>query len=471
MKNFFEPESILIFGVSKNEKKSGNHVLKNILNYSRESVYLIHPKHEEIYGIKCYKGVDELPTNTIDLVIIILPVNYVLDTLLECLDIDINTIIIESGSLYVKGEEERETQKKLKQVQERLKNRSTRILGPNSIGFYCANRDKNDLTTSLIYFDKLPGLKKKNLSIISQTGLTLSGILQGQNYIQELGIAKIAAIGNKFDVNESDVLELLEHDTDTDAIALYLEDIKEGGRFRDLCARIAPRKPIILLKSGKTKKGKDAIVSHTKSLAGNYKIIEGLSRQTGLIMVDDFKEMLDVAKVLLSQPTPQGNRIGVISISGAGTVLSCDLAEKYELKLPALSQEQYESLREIFPKFAWEDVYNPLDIWSSVEYVGPEKAYLSAGEIFLKHEDRFDMLIYLLTGIKETEFDWKKLHELNERYDIPIYIGLFSGDKKLILKWREKLEERYNIPIFQSITTLMETISKVIKRTTKNKND
>ena len=126
------------------------------------------------------------------------------------------------------------------------------MLGPNSIGFYCANKDKNNLITSLIYFDKLPGLKKRNLSIISQTGLTLSGILQSQNYIQEFGISKIAAIGNKFDVNESDILDILEKDPDTDVIALYLEDIKDGDRFRKQCTRIAKKKTIILLKSGKT---------------------------------------------------------------------------------------------------------------------------------------------------------------------------------------------------------------------------
>jgi acyl-CoA synthetase (NDP forming) len=195
-------------------------------------------------------------------------------------------------------------------------------------------------------------------------------------------------------------------------------------------------------------------------LAGNYKIIEALSKQLGLITVDDFKEMLDVAKLLLSQPHPKGNRMGVISISGAGTVLSCDLGERYNLSLPSLTKEQYDSLIELFPKFAWDDVSNPLDIWSAVEYVGPEEAYLSAGEIFLKQGGRFDMLLYLLTGIKETEFDWKKLHDLNTQYEMPIYMGLFGGDKKLILKWREILEETYNIPVFQSMTTLMKSLSK-----------
>lgn len=462
MKNFFDPDSILIFGASKDEKKSGNHVLRNILNYTKKNLYLIHPNHDELYGIECYKKVKDLPVKKIDLAIIILPVKYVLDAMRHCLEIKINTIIIESGDLYLKGDKEKESLRKLSLIKEKLKNGTTRILGPNSIGFYCANREKKDLITSLIYFDKLSGLKERNLSIISQTGLTLSGILQGQNYIQELGIAKIAAIGNKFDVNESDVLELLENDPDTDVIGLYLEDIKDGQRFRKLCSRITQKKPIILLKSGKTEKGKDAIVSHTKSLAGDYKIIEGLSKQIGMITVDDFKEMMDVAKLLLSQPIPQGNRIGVISISGAGTVLSCDLADKYNLKLPSLSNEQYNNLLKIFPKFAWDDVYNPLDIWASVEYVGPEKAYLSAGEIFLKNKDQFDILIYLLTGIEETEFDWKKLHELNEKYNLPIYMGLFGGDKKLILKWREILEEKYDIPVFESITTLIRTLSKVI---------
>ncbi|MGQ4874879.1 MAG: CoA-binding protein [Promethearchaeia archaeon] len=464
MHNFFDPNSILIIGASKDEKKSGNHVLKNILNYTRENVYIIHPKHEELYGIKCYKNLKDIPTNEIDLGIIILPVEFVLDALEELIDFGVKTIIIESGDLYLKGENDEINKKRVEKIKQKLKDSGkTRILGPNSIGFYCANKDKPDLITSLIYFDKTPGLKEKNLSVISQTGLTLSGILQGQNYIHEIGIAKIAAIGNKFDVNESDILELYAEDPNTDVIAMYLEDIKEGQRFKKLCERIAKEKPIILLKSGKTEKGKRAIVSHTKSLAGNYRIIEALCKQLGIITVDDFFEMFTTAKLLLSQPIPKGNRIAVISISGAGTVLTCDLAEKYGLELPPMTEEQKNKMIKIFPKFAWDDVYNPLDIWAAVEYVGPNEAYIKAGEILLELKGQYDALIYLITGIKETEFDWSKLKEIGDKYQIPIYMGFFSGDKKLILKWREELEEKFNIPTFQSINILIKTISNVLK--------
>ncbi|MHA1439744.1 MAG: CoA-binding protein [Promethearchaeota archaeon] len=469
MNSFFYPKSIVIYGASANERKSGNHVLRNILNYSKDNIFLIHPKNEEIYGIKCYKKIFDLPIKDIDLAIIILPVEYVLDALEDCIEYKVKTIILESGDLYLKGVNDKLNKERIQKIKEKLKkNQKSRIIGPNSIGFYCANRDRPGIITSLIYFDKLPGLKDKNLSIISQTGLTLSGILQGQNYIQEFGIAKIAAIGNKFDVNESDILDIYESDPDTDVIALYLEDIKEGMRFRAQCTRIAKKKPIILLKSGKTEKGKKAIVSHTKSLAGNYKIIKALSKQIGMITVDDFFEMFITAKLLLSQPIPKGNKLAVISISGAGTVLSCDLAEKYGLELPPMSKTQREKMLEIFPKFAWDDVYNPLDIWASVEFVGPEIAYLKAGEIFLEEKNQFDALIIYITGIKETKFDWYKLSKLNKTSGIPIYLGFFGGDKKLILRWREELEEKYNIPTFESINTLIKCISKIIKLKIKN---
>lgn len=464
LENLFYPKSIAIYGASKNEKKSGNHVLKNILNYSKENLYLIHPRNDEIYGIKCYRRIFEIPVKEIDLVIIILPINHVLNALEECVEFQVKNVILESGDLYLKGENDEFNKKRVEKIKKELKKyNKTRVMGPNSIGFYCANENGADLITSLIYFEKLPGLKKRNLSIISQTGLTLSGILQGQNYIQEIGIAKIVAIGNKFDVNESDVLDLYENDPNTDVIALYLEDIKDGSRFRKQCARIAKKKPIILLKSGKTEKGKRAIVSHTKSMAGNYKIIDALSKQIGFITVDDFYELFIMAKIILSQPIPKGNRIAVISISGAGTVISCDLAEKYGLELPPMTEKQQKKMLEIFPKFAWEDVYNPLDIWSSVEFVGPEKAYKRAGEIFLEEQGQYDALIYLITGIKETEFDWAILENLHEESGIPIYMGFLSGDKKILLKWRELLEEKYNIPTFESIKSLLKAISKLMR--------
>lgn len=462
MDSFFHPKTIVIYGASSKRGKSGNNVLRNILNYTKENIYLINPKATEILGITCYKRIFDIPIKKIDLAIIIIPVQYVLGALEDCIDFGVKSVIIESGALYIKGENDADDQANLKLILEKLRNSGkTRVMGPNSIGTYSAP----DLITSLIYFDRLPNLKQKNLSIISQTGLTLSGLLQGQNYIQEIGISKIAAIGNKIDVNESDVLDVYENDDSTGVIALYLEDIKEGQRFKQQCMRIIKekKKPILLLKSGKTEKGKQAIISHTKSLAGNYKIIEALAKQIGVITVDDFNEMFTLAKMIVNQPIPKGNRLAVISISGAGTVLSCDLADKYGLELPPLAEDLTSKMSKLFPEFAWEDVYNPLDIWSAVEFSGPDKAYIEAGKIFLERKENYDALIYFLTGIKETQFDWSKLAEISEKSSIPIYMGFFGGDKKIILQWREELEEKYNIPTFESIKLLMNNISKLLR--------
>ncbi|MBD3215650.1 MAG: hypothetical protein GF311_23770 [Candidatus Lokiarchaeota archaeon] len=218
--------------------------------------------------------------------------------------------------------------------------------------------------------------------MVSQTGLTLSGLLLSQNYFQELGISKIASIGNKFDVNESNLLDYLEDDENTNVIALYLEDISNGKRFIQQCRRISIKKPIILLKSGITKKTKEAIISQKGSLSsGNYKFIEALSKQFGILLVKDFEEMFNVTKCLLNQPLPKGNRLGIISISGAGTVISCDFAENYHLEFPTLTNELVVNLKQIFPEFAWNDINNPFDIWSAIEKIGPEKAYIKSGEI------------------------------------------------------------------------------------------
>jgi acetyltransferase len=462
MESFFSPHSIVLFGASSNEQKSGNHVLRNILNYTKENVYLIHPKEDDIYGIKCYKSIFEIPVKNIDLGIIVLPVGLVLETINSCIKFGIKSIIVESATLYLKAnDKDNQNLEKIREIKELLKQKKVRIMGPNSIGVYCANQDKNSFITSLIYFKRLPKLKKKNLSIIAQTGLTLSGLLLHQNYIQELGIAKIASIGNKFDINETDILDYLENDSQTDVIALYLEDIKEGKRFLSQCKRIVKKKPIIMLKSGKTEKGRKAIASHTQSLAGDYKMVEALSRQVGIINVNDFSEMFNVAKVLLNQPRPKGRNLGVISISGAGTVLASDLASEFGFDLPSLKTEQIKNLRKIFPKFAWDDIYNPLDIWAAVEKVGPQQAYEKAGKILLE-QNEYDYLVYYLTAIEETEFNWQVLTKFNAKYpETAIIMGFFGGDRKLILKWREILEENLNIPTFQSISEMFKILSKI----------
>ncbi|MFO7912189.1 MAG: CoA-binding protein [Desulfotignum sp.] len=468
METFFNPQSIVIFGASKDPQKSGNRVLRNILNYTNKNVYLIHPKEEEILGIQCYRDLTNIPLEHIDLGVIILPIPYVLDALERCVEFHVKSIIIESGALYFESDDDFENENRVQMILDNANKTGIRIMGPNSIGIYCAKKGTKNLTTSLIYSEDLPGMKEKNLSIVAQTGLTLSGLLLGQNYIQEVGLAKIACIGNKIDINESDLLDFLENDPDTNAIALYLEDIKEGQRFKKQCERISKKKPLILLKSGKTEKGKKAIVSHTKSLAGNYKIIEGLCKQFGIILVEDFHEMFMVSKCLLNQPIPKGNKIGVVSISGAGTVLASDLSDKFNLKLIELNRIQKQELKEIFPKFAWKDIYNPLDIWASIEKVGPNKAYQKSGNILLS-EKNVDILIFYITGIKESEFDWSILKNLNETYPCTaIYVGFFGGDKKLLLKWREEIEERLNIPTFESITMMFKTISKLLELKTTN---
>ncbi|MBD3195924.1 MAG: hypothetical protein GF317_12755 [Candidatus Lokiarchaeota archaeon] len=461
MDYFFEPKSIVIYGASENTLKSGNHVLKNVLNYKRENIYLIHPMKDYVYGIRCYRSIFDLPIQMVDLSIIILPVEFVFAALLDCLDFGVSGIIIESGAIYLTNDFE--TLEKIHQLKKNYKdNYKSRIMGPNSIGIYNAFENGIGFTTSLIHFKRFPELKEKNLSMISQTGLTLSGLLFSQNNQQEVGISKIASIGNKFDINESDLLDYLEEDKNTNVIAFYLEDISEGRKFVEQCKRISKKKPLILLKSGISNKAKKAIISHTGSIAGNYKNIQALSTQFGIILVEDFAELFNVGKCLLNQPIPKGNRIGVISISGAGTVLSCDFAMKYNLELPKLSSVQLDKLKSFFPEFAWKDINNPIDIWSAVEKVGPEKAYMKSGEILLK-ENTIDILVYFLTGIKETEFDWRLLYELNQQYpEIPIYFGLIGGDKKILRTWRKIIEVRYNIPMFFSISNLFKTISKIM---------
>ena len=464
MEYFFYPKSIVIFGASNDSRKSGNRVLRNILNYTKENIYLIHPREEEIYGIRCYKSIFDLTLKQIDLAIIILPVEFVLDALEDCIEFQVRAVIIESADIYLKDEKKDFNKERLKNIKEKLKRyNKTRIMGPNSIGIYCANQDNNDLITSLIYFEKLPSLKKKNLSLISQTGLTLSALLYSQNFIQEIGFSKIAAIGNKWDINESDLLNYIANDPKTDVIGLYLEDIKNGKRFREQCSIIATKKPIILLKSGKTEQGKKAIMSHTKSLAGNYKIIETLCKQMGIITVEDFNELFIISKCLLNQPFPRGNKVGVISVSGAGTVIACDLSAKYNLELPLLTIKQKNKLKEIFPKYAWDEIFNPLDVWSAVEQVGANNVYEVAGEAFLEGNN-IDILIYLIGALKGIEFDFSILKNFNDRFpENPIYIGFFGGDKELILEWKKVLEEKYNIPTFNSIKIIMKAISKILQ--------
>jgi acetyltransferase len=434
MDRFFNPKSVVVFGASRNPNKGGSQVTKNIKQYMQinhhQHFYLVHPKEKSLYGTTCYSRLTDIPyiqqNNRIDLAIVVIPVPAVMDVVRECVKANIRGILIESGNF---ADSPDDVKKYTKEALELIKGKDIRIVGPNSVGFYVPSIN---YCTPIKHHERLLEKRDRNVSIVAQSGLFITGFvefyLDGAGLGQPFGVSHLAAIGNKSDVHESDFLEYLLNDPDTHAIGLYLEDIKDGRRFVNLLKKNKEvmKKPIVLLKSGKSEKGMQAIQSHTGSLAGNFAMIEAISKQFAVILVDSFEAFFNSLTILCQYPRIKGNNIGAISVSGAGCVLCSDFAEKYNLELPELSKSSKMQLKVIFPE--WAPIHNPLDTWASVEKVGPFESFNIILKTFLESK-QFDAIVVMTIGSEFATFDLDAFKEMKNKYeDIPIVAHYFGGE-------------------------------------------
>ena len=426
MDRFFHPKKIVLFGASSNPRKGGHHVLKNIKQYvqNNENIefHIIHPSADIIEGVHCYRKIADIKSEKIifDLAIIVVPIHVVMDTVRQCIKHDVRGILIESGQLDNDPNKAKECGEEIKSL---VHGKDIRVVGPNSIGF---NVPSLKYCTPLNYNPVYLETRERNVSFCGQSGLFVAGFIEQFMASQPFGISCSAAIGNKLDVNECDILEYYFDDPKTHVIGLYLEDIRDAPRFLSLIKK-NKQKPIVLLKSGKSEQGKKAIGSHTGSLAGNYSLIKGLSKQFGIYLVDSYQEMFDLITILCQYPSLNSQKLGVISISGSGCVMTADFAAKYHLELAPLSPSVHEKLRNFFPP--WAPIFNPLDTWASIERVGSTKSFRELLNAYLQ-EDVYDAIILMTIATDLGALDWDYLKEVRKNYpNIVIILHFFGGDK------------------------------------------
>ncbi|MHA1339028.1 MAG: CoA-binding protein [Promethearchaeota archaeon] len=476
---FFKPKSIIIFGASRKEGKSGTFLLKNIIKYKPKNLILIHPTAEKLYGFKCYKNINDVPNEikkNIDLAIISIPVQFVADTVIQCIKIGVKGIIIQSGNIGMNNDEVEINKKRIFEALEKYKNdrgEKTRIMGPNSLGVYNnfgfdENGEISNFFTGIMNFKDQPPYNRNgnNLTIVAQTGLVVSGYYIDLFEKKDICISKIIAIGNKLDIDESDILEFLINDPNTKTIAFYLESIKDGRRFFKICKKaiFKFKKNIVLLLSGRSNIGKKAIMSHTNSIASNSLLIDAMCKQLGIIQVFDFSELILAGKLATHIPLPQGNRIGLLSISGAGCVLSADFAEEFYFQIPELNEEIKYKLEEVFPK--WAEINHPLDMWAAIEQVG-SKAYDVAISAFL-NTNKFDVIIFCSIAEERAILNYSNLRELAKNYPkIPLILQIFGGSNDIKNQLTEQFENlnKYNIyiPVVYNLRKVISILSKLVR--------
>ncbi|MDY6932524.1 MAG: CoA-binding protein, partial [Halobacteriota archaeon] len=310
---FLKPNSVAIIGASRTVGKSGNTIVQNLidLGYGGE-IYPINPSADEILGLKTYPSVEEVG-KAIDLAVIAVPSKMVPDVMRGCATSNIKAVVLISSGFSEEGNFELE-----EEMLEVAEEAQIRIVGPNTTGIV------NAYTSFTTTFVTVKEITKGNVSFIVQTGVFAGMMLDHIVTSQRFGISKVIGLGNKCDVDDAEALSFLLEDQDTDVIGIYLEGVRDGRRFLEVAKEVSKEKPIIVFKSGRTEAGAKAAKSHTSSLTGSDEIFNSVCKQSGIIRSDGFEELMDFVKAFSFLPRPNGDRVAVISITGAGCVIGAD---------------------------------------------------------------------------------------------------------------------------------------------------
>jgi len=412
---FFNPKSVAIIGASSNQSKGGYSILKNVMAGFRGKIYPVNKSYTEILGIPCYPDVASIPGN-IDLAIYFIPSKELPETVNECAKKGVKGIIIESGGFTEAGEEGKILQKR---ALENAAKAGIRLWGPNCMGFIDANsRYVFSFIHSAVWPDILRG---GNVGMIVQSGMLSAGFMLHAMQEGIMGISKACSIGNKCDIDESDILEYMIDDPETEVIACYLESIINGKRFLKLAK--STNKPIIVLFGGRSVQGAKAAQSHTASLSGNYRVTSGAFRQAGIIEVFDAGELTDMArafsKKMVCRPAP-GKGTAILTFSGGAGTVTTDLMDDIGLPLAKLSDKTLASIGELFPP--WNKPDHPLDLWIAIERHGYEKVFRRSLEAVM-NDPAVDSIIFhsYSTPLIGPDF-FKDMRNLVDKHEKPLVI-------------------------------------------------
>lgn len=343
----FEPRSVAVVGASSKPGKIGYSVVRNIKQGGyRGKIFPVNPQGGEILGLKAYSSVRDIK-DEIDVASIIVPAKLAFDAVRECADKGVKHVQIITSGFSEIGEIELE-----KKIVEYAKSKGTRVLGPNIFGVFSAPSSYNSTFSAT---DILRG----HMAIITQSG-ALGIAMIGKTAVANVGLSAIVSTGNKADIDEADCLEYVVNQNETKVIMMYIEGIKNGERFIDAVRAATRIKPIVAIKTGRSRRGALAAASHTGSLAGADEITDAILKQCGVLRAESLEEAFNWCKFLSEAPRPRGKH-GVIITNGGGVgVMATDACEKYGVDL----YDDQGVLKDIFtpatPEFG--SLKNPIDI-------------------------------------------------------------------------------------------------------------
>lgn len=442
MKNvgyFLKAKSVAVVGASRDPEKYGNIILKNMLEADFQGkIYPVNPKTETILGIKCYSSLRQIESY-VDLIIVVVPSRLVPQVLEEAGQKGVKAAIIISGGFSEIGEVELENQ--ILRIADKY---SLRLLGPNCQGVVYT---PNNLCA---YWPSVN--TRGSMAIISQSG-TIGAEFGLRAQKEHLGVSSIVSLGNKADVNEIDFLRYFFTDPHTKSIALYTEGFSDSTKFISLIQEIGRKKPLVILKPGRTQKGRAAALSHTGAISGSSEVFQGICHQYGITRANNFLELYNYTKGLAYLKQTSNKNVLVVTSSGGSGVLAVDALVRDGLNLVKLSEKTVEELKEALPPIC--TVKNPVDLTGGAN----DKLYQQTIEI--ASDDPQVNIFLIILGDPIPRISNTIMDSMN-RCKQPIVICSLGGGE---LQERENLKmQEKGIPVFNTPEESARVISKILSK-------
>ncbi len=416
----FAPRGVAFVGVSPEPTKYAGRALKFLGRHGfAGKVFAVNPKYQEVFGAPCFKDVRDLPAGEIDVAFIALAPERVTEVLEVCAEKGIGAAVVVTSGFGESGPDGAERQRVLRDVARRT---GVRICGPNCIGV--ANIAGRVVLSFGTVFER-ESIAAGNVAIISQSGAFASNLADAV-LRRGLGISYMVSSGNEADLTTGDYLQYIVEDPATAVVLVYMEGMRHAPAFLDAAGEaLTRRKPIVLLRTGRSGAGQRAILSHTGSLAGDLEIEAAAFRKSGVMVVNTIEDLLETAMVMARarRPLSPVRRVGVVCIgSGGATGLSADLLTASGLELPPLSQHTADGLRALLPPFVTPQ--NPLDV---AGYSFEDEAQLAGAAVDAFAADAsFDAVMAVLPGLPHVEACVSSVKRVTDAATKPV-IAVFCG--------------------------------------------
>jgi len=450
---FFKPKSVAVVGASRGAGKAGHVIFRNFVDNKRRGLfrgelYPVNPNEDSILGYRCYPSLPEV-VGDVELVVVVVPARVVPGIMEDAAKKGVKAAAIISSGFGEVGEGELEAR-----VKAIAQSAGIRVLGPNCLGVYDSYTGVDMLflpeTKTLSVGNVViatPRPMPGSVAIVTQSGafgVAAIDYLAGH----EIGVSKLVSFGNKIDVAEPEMLLYLLHDRETRVILLYVEGIEDGRRFIDVAEKVTKHKPVVALKTGRSKAGARAALSHTGAIAGTDRIYDGLFKQVGVLRAGNMEEFFDMARALALQPPAEGNSIGILTDAGGPGIMAVDECEARGLDVKRFSDETIRRFEDLkgegkIPSFATN--YNPVDLTGAVT----SDMFEQAAEILLEDPEIHGIIVLGLHHTPALQEDYPdRIARLSKAHTKPV-VACDIGETEMAMYIRSRFT-KLRIPAYSS---------------------